>query len=241
MFLFLFRCNFENGLCEWSQSETNEYNWRRTAAVSSPSYFYPQRDHTTNTAQGSFIFIEMTGKKNRSSSVLYGPSLSPTVTSDCQMRFYYFMNGKSVGKLSIYYREAIGGGYTQLWSQNGPVGDRWERSELSLPANNKAKQLVIEATSADNTNDSGIIAIDDVSFTTSCTAYSGTLPTIVTTTTGKPCGDNGFQCYDGSCVPNSKVCDFSQDCSNNEDEANCGTCNFENGQCGWYVFLVFCF
>ena len=165
--------------------------------------------------------------------MIFGPTLNPITTNDCQLRLYYFLNGKSVGKLNIYSREAIGGGYTQLWSQNGPIGDRWERSEISLPALNSPRQLVIEAVAADSTNDFGIIAIDDISFTTSCSGYPGTLQTIITTTTAKPCGANGYQCKNGSCIPNSKVCDFNKDCSDNEDEAECGTCNFENGACGW--------
>ncbi len=54
-----------------------------------------------------------------------------------------------------------------------------------------------------------------------------------TTKSERPCGENGYQCYDGSCIENSKICDFDKDCLNNEDEAECGACNFENSQCGW--------
>ena len=143
------------------------------------------------------------------------------------------MTGKSVGRLNVYYREASGGGYTQLWSQIGPIGDRWERSEIVIPPKNIPRQLIIEAVAGENTNNIGIIAVDDISFTLACTQYFGTLPSISTTTTARPCGANGYQCQDGSCISNNKVCDFNKDCSNNEDEKECGTCDFENDICGW--------
>lgn len=236
--IFSNRCNFEIGFCDWKQSDNNEFNWRRINAGSTPASIYPQRDHTTNTAQGSYIFIETTGKKNRTSSILYGPIINSAVNSECQIRFYYFMNGKSVGRLNINYREANGGSFTQLWSQIGEIGDRWERSEVILGSFNTPRQLIIEAVTSENTNESGIVALDDISFNTACTEYLGTLPTIVTTTTAKPCGVNGYQCQDGTCISNTKICDFNSDCSNNEDEIDCGTCDFENGMCGWYLYFL---
>lgn len=77
------------------------------------------------------------------------------------------------------------------------------------------------------------IAIDDLITGPGCIPYNQELPLTTTSTTGKPCGANGFQCTDGTCIQMSQVCDFLKDCSTNDDEAECGTCNFENGQCGW--------
>lgn len=34
-------------------------------------------------------------------------------------------------------------------------------------------------------------------------------------------------------MPMSQVCDFVSQCRDGSDEAMCGTCTFENGQCGW--------
>lgn len=36
------------------------------------------------------------------------------------------------------------------------------------------------------------------------------------------CAANGYQCNDGSCISDSKVCDAIPDCPNGEDELNCG-------------------
>ena len=81
------------------------------------------------------------------------------------------------------------------------------------------------------------IALDDIITGPTCIPYNQDLPLQLTTstTTTKNCGENGFQCNDGTCIDNSKVCDFNRDCLNNDDEAECGTCDFENDQCGWYL------
>ena len=61
------------------------------------------------------------------------------------------------------------------------------------------------------------------------TLPSGTTPA----TTPSPCGANGYQCSDSSCITKEKMCDFAKDCSDGGDEASCGTCQFESGTCGW--------
>ena len=62
----------------------------------------------------------------------------------------------------------------------------------------------------------------------------------VTTPPIGPCLPNQFQCqkYEHHagliCIPNEKVCNFVNDCDDKSDEAECGTCDFENGMCGFY-------
>jgi hypothetical protein len=91
----------------------------------------------------------------------------------------------------------------------------------------------------------GEIIIDDTSFTNGCKAtQSNQLPTgIRPPTTESPpraCANdkfhpNGFKCAsDGICIEANKVCDFVSDCADGSDEAQCGTCDFEQSACGWY-------
>ena len=57
--------------------------------------------------------------------------------------------------------------------------------------------------------------------------------------TENPCAR---KCYDGSCVPASKVCDFVPDCaqknkSDNADEKGCDGCDFgHSSKCNVHVF-----
>ncbi|XP_071956930.1 MAM and LDL-receptor class A domain-containing protein 1-like [Antedon mediterranea] len=81
-------------------------------------------------------------------------------------------------------------------------------------------QLAFEAVVGDNHQ--GDIAIDDLD------SIDGTCLNIVPTPTG-PGGQ--FDCGDGTTIPMSKQCDFVRQCSVNNDEADCGECDFERDQC----------
>lgn len=213
----------------------NLYTWKRTSGYASSSLIYPQRDHTTNNIFGSYAAFETTGKPNGTVSQLLGPTFNPITDTTCRMRFHYFMTGKSAGQLAVYFREAVGSGFTSLWSKQGDSGDVWVRAEVPMRTTKKPIQIIVEAmTSGSSPNEPGIIAIDDVSFTTTCSAYAGVIPTFITSTTQSPCGPNGYRCSDGQCIDKNKVCDFTQDCSRGEDENECGICNFESDSCGWY-------
>ena len=181
------------------------------------------------------MFFETTNKPIKTTSVLYGPLFNPNPDVSCRLRLYYYINsfGSSVGSLSVSFRTAVGGGHKQMWLREGPVGDRWERAEIYIPVIESPFQIIVEANVESNSKDEGIIAVDDISFSSFCTPFLGSLPTIVTPTTSKPCGANGYQCADGTCISKDQVCDFNPDCPSNEDETDCGTCNFESDQCGW--------
>ncbi|AWP20537.1 putative MAM and LDL-receptor class A domain-containing protein 1 [Scophthalmus maximus] len=56
----------------------------------------------------------------------------------------------------------------------------------------------------------------------------------------------GFTCTQGLCVPEDRVCDFTDNCGDGSDEKNfptCSTysaseCDFEGGSCGWYELTL---
>lgn len=80
------------------------------------------------------------------------------------------------------------------------------------------------------------LAIDDIAFSDKC-VQPNILPTgipVPIVTTSSPC-PNQFACTNPfKCIDKSKVCDFTLDCQDGSDEANCGTCNFDkNSMCGW--------
>jgi len=78
--------------------------------------------------------------------------------------------------------------------------------------------------------------VDDISFSPQCVQPSviptGTPPPVVTVP--NQCTSVQFFCKSQKCIDKSKVCDFNNDCGDNSDEANCGTCSFDNNSmCGW--------
>lgn len=46
------RCNFENGLCGWTQLTSDDFNWSREQGESTSSGTGPSADHTSGTPTG---------------------------------------------------------------------------------------------------------------------------------------------------------------------------------------------
>lgn len=129
----------------------------------------------------------------------------------------------------------------KIWSKDYEAGDYWVRTDVQLLVS-RPFQVVLEAIAGGGS--AGDIAIDDTSFTPSCTLADVELVSVTTplpSTTPNPCiANNQFMCLEnGQCIDQDKVCDFKVDCPTpgGSDEAECGTCTFDennNGSlCGW--------
>ena len=84
-------------------------------------------------------------------------------------------------------------------------------------------QLKFEGTVGNIPTYKGDIALDDIVVT------PGKCPSPTTTPKPNPCA---LKCTDKTCISADKICDFVNDCgdSDNTDEKNCGSCDFENGK-----------
>ncbi|XP_061173555.1 MAM and LDL-receptor class A domain-containing protein 2-like [Saccostrea echinata] len=229
------RCNFENGLCDWTQLTDDDLDWTLRAGPTPSASTGPTKDHTLNTNTGHYLYLETSrpvrqGQKARIASTAFQQSTSQPY---CQFRFFYFMYGNTVDTLTVYYRNQINGPLFKVFSVHGNVGSYYARQVVNIRSSSPF-QVVIEATAGANYLSD--IAIDDVSFSSNCQVYYGNLPmgtpaTTVPTSPG-PCS-GGHQCGDSSCVAQNQVCDFVPQCSDGSDEAACGQCNFEKSSCGW--------
>ena len=229
------RCNFEYGLCDWTQLTDDDLDWTLRKGPTPSASTGPSKDHTLNSNAGHYLYLETSspvrqGQKARIASRAFQASTSQPY---CQFRFFYFMYGRTVDNLTVYYRNQINGPLFKVLSVHGNVGAYYARQIVNIRSS-APFQVVVEATAgASYLSD---IAIDDVSFSSDCHPYSGNLPmgtpaTTVPTTLG-PC-KGGHQCGDMSCVAPYQVCDFIPQCSDRSDEAACGQCNFEQSSCGW--------
>ena len=226
-------CDFENGICDWTNDKSADLGWTWHSGSTLSSDTGPKRDHTTGLSEGHYIYLETSFKPQNSKARIISPTFTVKSGSKCDFRFFYHMLGKDIGSLNIYLRTSSGDELSFQKSQE--VGDYWERFDLSI-STTEPFQIVIEGIVGKDYL--GDIGIDDTSFTIGCIKDNSiTIPTVTftpSTTTVGPCGSDNYQCKSGDCIPNNKVCNFDNDCPDKSDEADCGTCNFENSWCGWY-------
>ncbi|RDD40324.1 MAM and LDL-receptor class A domain-containing protein 2 [Trichoplax sp. H2] len=225
-------CNFEKSLCGWTQLKSDNFDWTKHSGTTISSGTGPVADHTTGTSSGVYYYIETSFPRTVNQTAMLGSPTLKSPSSTCAMRFWYSMNGPSVGSLRISTRTSFTAPLVQQWSLSGNQGPLWQKAIVNLPASSNPYQIVI--TGVVGSSFQGDIAIDDISFTPGC-QFGGSIPgqpTIKPTQPGS-C-TNKFKCASGTvCVAWNKVCDWVNDCADGSDEANCGACTFEKGQCGW--------
>ena len=199
---FLFRCNFETDMCRFSNLFYMELQFQRTRGFHLTNPYAPERDHTLNNLAGSYIYVNtlntLPNQKAQLSSSAYFP------LDDCRVRFYYYINSPTnAGQLTFMTRTESSGKTTLIWTTSKILGDYWERQELLLPSGNLS-ELIIEVESLGG---GGIIALDDISFSSQCNYTTSYLPFGTTlapnvTVTPPTCT---YRCDDGTCVGREKV------------------------------------
>lgn len=165
--------------------------------------FAPDRDHTSNSQTGSFIYANTLDQpanrtaQLRSARFAAGPG--------CRVRFYYYMNSAtSPGQLSVMLRSQTLGPPTTMWSTSKIVGDYWERQELEFQPGNPY-EIIFEAKTLGG---GGTIGLDDISFSSQCNTTTTFMPTGTTTqssgstVTPSQCT---YSCPDGTCIGREKV------------------------------------
>ncbi|XP_042866818.1 MAM and LDL-receptor class A domain-containing protein 1-like [Penaeus japonicus] len=129
------RCNFEDSnLCDWDVE--NENNWM--LGFPDTQDIIPPRDHTTNTAMGTYLYIESTqSHSNASTASLVSPVIQwerylPNA-SPCILRFFYYIDGPAVDSLVVSTRSTVNGPLSAHLTIKGAVGPYWERAEVYVP------------------------------------------------------------------------------------------------------------
>ncbi|EDV21956.1 uncharacterized protein TRIADDRAFT_59472 [Trichoplax adhaerens] len=215
-------CSFESDLCSWSNTQVGDNaDWQRWKGPTPTSSTGPVVDHTLGTPQGYYAFMNADnlrpGNKARLMSEVF-----PASSGRC-LTFWYFMYGQNMGSLNVLWM--YGNSASQLWNISGNQQHYWKYTQISVPSNTQAYQLVFEAVRG--TFRQSDIAIDDISI------YNGACQPTTPTPTPNSCA---FRCKDdNSCVASNKICDYISDCKDSSDEAKCGRCNFESGICGYTI------
>ena len=93
---------------------------------------------------------------------------------------------------------------------------KWTKFNIKIDSNlwfnNKEISFRIKGSLSESNS---FIALDDISLTSNSECYDSP--------------QELFDCFDGTQIESTRVCNFVKDCSQGEDEKDCGTCDFEMG------------
>uniref|UniRef100_H3DMT5 MAM domain containing 2 n=1 Tax=Tetraodon nigroviridis TaxID=99883 RepID=H3DMT5_TETNG len=148
-------CDFEAGLCDYSQDKQDDgadWEWRRGPTPT--SYTGPRGDHSTGL--GYYLYMEASATLPGQSIRLLSRPLRGFRGSQC-LQFYYHMYGSGTGELNLHLK--YDSGEKLLWQQSGEQSISWLRATVEFQHDSQ-HQIVFEATRGASVRSD--IAIDDI-------------------------------------------------------------------------------
>ncbi|XP_076468055.1 apical endosomal glycoprotein-like [Babylonia areolata] len=165
-------CDFEQDLCLWTNSVHDKFDWTRHSGPTPWARTGPKVDHTLNSAQGHYLYIEASGSRlNGDNARLESMPLNPS--EPYCLTFWYHLYGSSIGSINVRIKK---NGVTgpPIWSQGGPQKDQWEQAVLDIDPQTTPFSLILEGARGSSFN--GDAAIDDITVNESpCASVSASL------------------------------------------------------------------
>ncbi|XP_023687227.1 apical endosomal glycoprotein isoform X1 [Paramormyrops kingsleyae] len=152
------KCNLENGLCGWANTENpalDLLDWELSSSAAETQYSTPPYDHSLETERGHFLFLPSSprGTAGQNASLL-SPHLPPA-SANC-LRFWVHRPSSSDAELHVWRR--TGGLFIKLLTV-GEVGETWRRCDINISSTVEF-QIVFEGISGTN----GVVALDDIEY-----------------------------------------------------------------------------
>ncbi|XP_072878337.1 apical endosomal glycoprotein [Chlorocebus sabaeus] len=230
--------DFETGLGPWNRSE----GWSRNHSAGGPERpSWPRRDHSRNSAQGSFL---VSVAEPGTPAILSSPEFQASGASNCSLIFYHYLHGSEAGCLQLFL-QTLGSSAPQapvlLRRRRGELGTAWVRDRVDIQSAHPFQILL-----AGQTGPGGVVGLDDLILSDHCRP----VPEVSTLQPLPPgpwapapqplppssrlqdsCKQGHLACGD-LCVPPEQLCDFEEQCAGGEDEQACGTTDFESLEAG---------
>lgn len=143
-----FRCNFNNGMCGFTQDKDDQFDWTRKKGQTSSSSTGPVGDHTGG---GYYVYIETSSPRRLGDKAIISRLVS--LTGKSCLSFFYHMRGSDMGTLRVKLCDAV------IFEKSGNQGSVWLKQELRLQGSGTRK-LIFEGIRGRSFR--GDAAIDDV-------------------------------------------------------------------------------
>ncbi|XP_042866816.1 MAM and LDL-receptor class A domain-containing protein 1-like [Penaeus japonicus] len=212
-------CTFEEskGLCGWEISGGMRVT-RGQVSLHAPREIRREKDDSRRQSEGEATKEE------------FGSIVSPAIlpSRDCLLRVHYALHGRSS---SLHIRQVTRPDDTVVREKVlTPSQDAGQWQESAIPfASVRSFAIVLEG----QVGTEGHVIIDNVTLTGECveSLTSAAAPSAF----ASPCDEETqFKCHFSTvCLSLDQVCDFHADCPDGDDEASCGTTDFEQDLGGW--------
>ncbi|XP_046856053.1 MAM and LDL-receptor class A domain-containing protein 1-like [Xenia sp. Carnegie-2017] len=153
-------CNFEkDGFCQWQQADSNydEFDWKRNQGNTRSSLTGPERDHTTGTEKGWYIYIEASEPRVKGDRAVIEAGPFEPNKSFC-FTFYYHMTGSDLGEVNVYKSWWNRTNVQLMWTNNISI-PKWKKAYIDVNST-RAFYLMVEGVCGPGSI--GDIAIDDL-------------------------------------------------------------------------------
>ncbi|XP_055357879.1 LOW QUALITY PROTEIN: MAM and LDL-receptor class A domain-containing protein 2-like [Paramacrobiotus metropolitanus] len=222
----LLACTFEDGLCGWSNGILDNIEWIVHRGDGVPNEVSGPSADALGNPYGHYIYIDndYPNADDYDAAHLVSQRVVPKVSFYC-FSFYYhmFIDGRSNASLDL---SIVSGGQTSdsIFFRNEPGRNQWMREaiELSEGIDFGGDFALMFTGKVHGEKGKSDIALDEFSFSEGRCTDTGPHPV--------------FMCDNDIMIEGWKQCDNRVDCTNGNDERNCGNCGFENDLCGYTVF-----
>lgn len=116
-------CDFEcNCICQWQNDTTGQFSWTVNKGSTQTILTGPSFDHTTNSANGYYIYIKATEQKANDTARIISQYVNINRNGGC-LKFFYHMYGPNIYQLNIYDEPSPV--RKPIWQKQGNKGDKW--------------------------------------------------------------------------------------------------------------------
>ncbi|CAL1296566.1 unnamed protein product [Larinioides sclopetarius] len=162
-----YKCDFEQGsICSFlTNAKGNNENWKIGKGKLNAADTGPSVDHTTGTAKGTYLFVNVSAAKTNEVSLQ-----TLGIKKDYCVRFFYHMYGADIGSLTVYTQSVSRTTETKrFFYRTRTQGDRWKEAFFTVTESGtmKLKGYRVVFTVKHNIASSvrGDIALDDIELT----------------------------------------------------------------------------